>query len=310
MSKSTSVKPVPDAEAPAQLPATTNTVGEIMVNHELLAQIDTMANRMASAKATIPKHLQGSEGDCWAVIMQAIQWRMNPYAVAQKTHLVNGTLGYEAQLVNAVVQSSGHIEGRFHYEYDGDKCRVGAVIKGEREITWNEWLSQKDVKTKNSPLWTTNPNQQMGYLQVKNWSRQYCPAAILGVYTPDELPQAGQRPVERDMGSAEAVDENPPPRQSRTSTVKSKISKAKPAEEKPEESPPIEGDLLDQAGEPEVRKVTADDVKTLREEMARCDVAEGDFCANGKIEKIEDLPLDRFAGAMTFIQSQATAPEE
>jgi hypothetical protein len=38
--------------------------------------------------------------------MQAAQWGMNPFAVAQKTHVVNGTLGYEAQLVNAVVSSS------------------------------------------------------------------------------------------------------------------------------------------------------------------------------------------------------------
>jgi hypothetical protein len=37
--------------------------------------------------------------------MQAAQWGMNPFAVAQKTHVVNGTLGYEAQLVNAVVSS-------------------------------------------------------------------------------------------------------------------------------------------------------------------------------------------------------------
>jgi hypothetical protein len=44
--------------------------------------------------------------------------------VAQKTHLVNGVLGYEAQLVNAVISSSNAIVGRFHYEYEGDwsKC--------------------------------------------------------------------------------------------------------------------------------------------------------------------------------------------
>jgi len=94
--------------------------GEIMMNAPLLAQIDAMAKRMASAKATIPKHLVGSEGDCWAVIMQSIQWRMNPFVVAQKTHLVNGTLGYEAQLVNAVVKSSGSITGAFKYEYKGE----------------------------------------------------------------------------------------------------------------------------------------------------------------------------------------------
>ena len=151
----------------------------------------SMAKIMADGKATLPKHFQGSPADCLAVIMQAMQWQMNPFAVAQKTHIVNGTLGYEAQLVNAVVQNSGAITGAFKYEYRGEnnqlECRAGAVLRGESDVTWGEWLAIAAVKTKNSPLWATNPKQQLGYLQVKNWARLYCPGAILGVYSTDEL---------------------------------------------------------------------------------------------------------------------------
>lgn len=156
-----------------------------------MERINALAKTMASAKVTVPKHLQGNEGDCAAIIMQSMQWGMSPYAVAQKTHLVNGTLGYEAQLVNAVIQQSGIVKGRFHYEFKGEgnaiECRVGAVIAGETDITWGEWLKISSVTTQNSPLWKTNPKQQMGYLQVKNWARLYAPGAILGVYTNDEL---------------------------------------------------------------------------------------------------------------------------
>ena len=44
---------------------------------------------------------------------------------------------------NAVVQQSGVIRGRFYYEPDdkGPVCCVGAILRGEREITWGEWLS-------------------------------------------------------------------------------------------------------------------------------------------------------------------------
>jgi hypothetical protein len=157
------------------------------------------ANIMASAKISLPKHLQQSPGDCMAIIMQSAQWRMNPFAVAQKTHVINGALGYEAQLVNAVVQQSGFIVGRFYYEYRGDgnslECRVGAVIRGEQGVTWGEWLKSSDVTVKNSPLWKTNPKQQIGYLQVKNWSRAFCPGAILGVYTPEELQEREINPL-------------------------------------------------------------------------------------------------------------------
>ncbi len=165
--------------------------GALVLSHDSMKAMHDMAKMMASATVTVPKHLAGSPGDCLAVVMQAMQWGMNPFAVAQKTHLVNGTLGYEAQLVNAVVVAS-KAAGRFHYEYKGDgaalACRVGAVINGDVDIiTWGEWLSVSDVTTKNSPLWKTNPRQQLGYLQVKNWARAFTPGAILGVYTDDEL---------------------------------------------------------------------------------------------------------------------------
>lgn len=165
-----------------------------------------VAEIMAAGRSTVPKHLQNNVPDCLAVTMQAMTWGMSPFVVAQKTHLVSGTLGYEAQLVNAVVRASGAVTSRFHYEYEGKSpnllCRVGAVLRGETDITWGNWLNEKDVTTKNSPLWKTNPPQQMGYLQVKNWSRLYTPGSILGVYTPDEI-ETFKPP--RDMGSADVV---------------------------------------------------------------------------------------------------------
>ena len=146
-----------------------------------------MAEALANSALSVPKELKGNIGDCLAIVTQAMIWGLNPFAVAQKAHVINGKLGYEAQLVNAVVMQSGAIKGSFSYEYEGDRCRVGAVLRGETAITWGEWLSAASVQVKNSPLWKVNPKQQMGYLQVKNWTRAYCPGALLGIYTADEL---------------------------------------------------------------------------------------------------------------------------
>ncbi|MCE0491409.1 recombinase RecT [Pantoea sp. Mb-10] len=182
-----------------------------------LQKLQAFAEVMAQGKATVPQHLAGKPADCLAIALQAAQWGMNPYAVAQKTHLVNGTLGYEAQLVNAVITSSTAVQGRFKYEYGGDwdkfkpgaanasnergLCvRVGAVLRGETEITWGEPLYMEYVTTRNSPLWKTAPKQQLAYLAVKYWARLYCPDVILGVYTPDEFEQT-QR-AERDVTPA------------------------------------------------------------------------------------------------------------
>jgi hypothetical protein len=162
-----------------------------LMEGDSLDRIERIAKRMSEGRMTVPEYLRGNVGDCMAIAMQAMLWNMDPFAVAQKTHIVSGRLGYEAQLVNAVVMASGAIRGSFRYEYRGDgaslECRVGAALRGEGEFTWGEWLVSSQVATKNSPLWKVNPRQQMGYLQVKNWARAFCPGAILGVYTVEDL---------------------------------------------------------------------------------------------------------------------------
>jgi hypothetical protein len=165
-----------------------------MLEGDSMDKMLNMAEQMAKSKLSVPEHLRGNVGDCLAIITQAMLWNMNPFAVAQKTHVVSGRLGYEAQLVIAVVQNSGAIRGAFRFETRGTgaaiEVRAGAVLRGETEVTWGEWLSASSVTTKNSPLWKTNVAQQMSYLQAKNWSRLYCPGAILGVYSIDELEDA------------------------------------------------------------------------------------------------------------------------
>jgi len=186
---------------------------ELVLNPQAMQSIQTFAEAMAGGAVTVPKHLQGKPADCLAVTMQAVQWGMNPFSVAQKTHLVSGNLGYEAQLVNAVIMNSGAIEGRFHYQYGGGWpsgndawVMCGAILHGEKEIQWGEPLYPTTVTTKNSPLWKTNPKQQAAYLAVKYWARMYCPGAILGVYSVDELEQGPERDVTPAKEGDDVVD--------------------------------------------------------------------------------------------------------
>lgn len=197
-------------------------VNNTVFSHQMLQRIQDFSKIMASGGATVPKHLQGNSADCMAVTMQAFQWGMNPFAVAQKTHLVNGTLGYEAQLVNAVIVSSGAIIGKFNYEYIGKwdeypktkktnedeiklnlGIKVGAILKGDQAITWGEPLYLSNVIIRNSPLWKSAPKQQLAYLAVKYWARLYCPEVILGVYSTDEL-----EPTKRTIKDITPTDAN------------------------------------------------------------------------------------------------------
>ncbi|HCO4735272.1 TPA: recombinase RecT [Escherichia coli] len=199
-----------DIAITSQPGATVGTAAAIF-SPEGMNQLVRFAELMSQSKATVPKHLEGKPADCLAVTMQAAQWGMNPFAVAQKTHVVNGTLGYEAQLVNAVVSSSSLLATRLNYRWSGDwsnvngktdkspnlTVTVSAVLKGEaepRELT----ISMAQAGVRNSPLWEQDPRQQLAYLCTKRWARLHAPDVLLGVYTPDELQETAPR-VERDI---------------------------------------------------------------------------------------------------------------
>jgi hypothetical protein len=194
-----------------------------------------MAEIMATGTISVPQHLRGKPGDCLAIIMQSMQWKMNPYAVALKTHVVNGSLGYEAQLVNAVITTLAPTKDRIHYEWFGDWTNVNGKTSKDMHVGVRVWatfigedeprellVSMGQAGVRNSPLWVDDPRQQIAYLAVKRWARLYTPDVLLGVYTPDEL-EARDVP-ERDMGNVEVVNSGT----SRADSVKSMLAR-KPA---------------------------------------------------------------------------------
>lgn len=197
----------------------------IIMQGDSFDRVMRMAEIMASGAATVPKHLQKNVGDCAAIIIQSMQWNMNPFAVGQKTHCINGVLGYEAQLVNSVINSLAPTKDRLNFEWFGDwekiignfrevesktkkddngyavkyrvpnwsvaeekglGVRVWATLKGE-DAPRELKLLMAQARTRNSTLWADDPKQQIAYLAIKRWARLYCPDVIMGVYTPDEL---------------------------------------------------------------------------------------------------------------------------
>lgn len=190
---------------------------DIIFSPSSMQQMSQIATMMASSDCTVPKHLQGNVGDCFAIAMQAAQWGMNPFAVAQKTHLVSGTLGYEAQLVNAVIASLAPTKGRLQFKWEGDWSKVignfkeiegkngkyrklNSTLADEKGCYVRVWATMNDeteprvlelflsqAGVRNSTLWADDPKQQLAYLAIKRWARLYCPDVLLGVYSADEL---------------------------------------------------------------------------------------------------------------------------
>ena len=281
---------------------------DLLLNDGTFDRIWRIAESMAQGRHTVPKHLQGNLADCIAVVTQAFEWGMNPYVVAQKTHVVNGTLGYESQLVMAVVQRSGAIVGHFHFEWgkDGNAtlCRAGAILRGDNHITWTEWYSSAAVLVKNSPLWKSNVPQQMGYVQGRNWCRLYAPGAILGVYTAEELLDSAPAGATYDDDRGQPSPPPPPPRgpQRKSNAAPTPPAAAEPPPQQgPRDFDPETGEVAPPKASPstppqstEGGGVSAGQIAYLRKKMAAAGITESSVCERYGVAKLEDLTLDAF----------------
>jgi hypothetical protein len=156
-----------------------------------MVEVMEFAKCMAVADTAVPKHLQGNPGMCLAVCVQALEWRFSPFAVANKSYVVNDRIGYESQLVHAVIEQRAPIIGRHapqvrrrrrraplhrHRDAAGDRRDAGIYLAAVRKI-----------QPKNSPLWKTKPDLQLYYNTSRDFCRAYFPDVLLGVYSQEEL---------------------------------------------------------------------------------------------------------------------------
>lgn len=179
---------------------------------------------MMSRSGCVPQHLANKDA-CSAVALQALQWGLNPFAVAQKTYMITkGKLSYEAQLIMAVINVSGALNSALKFQWNGEwekvqgkviqkesartddngekkkyyipawkpedekglSCTVTASLKKDgEEHSLTVELTQATIR--NSTLWASDPRQQLAYLTVKRWASLYCPEVILGFVTDEDV---------------------------------------------------------------------------------------------------------------------------
>ena len=277
-----------------------NSTSSLVLDGDSMEKMSNFALMMSKSKITVPKHLQGNEGDCFAIVMQAMQWGMNPFAVAQKTHLVNGVLGYEAQLVNAVINSRAPITTRLNYEWFGDWSKVNgktsnsddvgvivsATMQGESEPRTLSVSMAQVGNVRNSPLWVNDPRQQLAYLATKRWSRLYCPDVILGVYTSDEFEEASE-------------PKDVTPKESKTASIREKVAaKKESAKPKPQvidaEPTPQDDAAFNDAVQSLEQSQTIDELKSHGKKIAEsgfteAQIADLTIAYKAKLKELQDV---------------------
>jgi hypothetical protein len=164
------------------------------------------AKIMATGRNSIPGYLKGNNGDCLAVITQALRWHLEPYWVAQHSYVAKAEalITYDSAVHNAIILASGLLKQRPRYHFSGEGedrvCTVSATFHSETEALAYSTPPIKQCRPpknqegviKGSPLWVKDPDQQLGYYAIRNWGRRYMPEVLGGVYDRDEFGETTQ----------------------------------------------------------------------------------------------------------------------
>lgn len=165
-----------------------------------------MANMMAGSGFMVRDIYRDNPGACAGLIMVCAPYGLNPFQVSWKTYKASKSddapIAYEAQLVMAMINIGAPIKGKLRPAYSGSGATLKCTITGFAAETGQELVYESpevgQIKVKNSPLWVSDPQQQLFYYSARAWCRRYFPEILLGIYTPDEIDVDRPEPTRRE----------------------------------------------------------------------------------------------------------------
>ena len=252
-------------------------VANLVYNPEALENLQTLAEVLCSQTGMVPEHLRESKGDMMAVIMQAGRWGLDPLMVAQSTFCLNGVIGYEAKLMQAIVKANGGLwfsgehygawekivgntltqkvtkKGKYG-DYDVDKVLAAWLPEDEINLGYvitghfpDGRIQELDVplitcKPRHSTNWVYDPQQQIHYAAVKRFVRRYAPELAIGVRDYDDV-----------MSSNKEKEINPPKKPPQKPEKKIKKSALKHIKVSPDEF--VNSDSVDESANAKYEKI-------------------------------------------------------
>jgi hypothetical protein len=184
---------------------------------EIRRLIDAMevAKLMAISGPAIPLYMRGNPGICYAIVVRAVRWGMDPFFVAEQSYLVKNPktgeekIAFMAQLIIAVINARAPLQRKLWAVYVGQGDAMMATIwglpRGQTEPLDYETPTLKeliDVKGRNdygnvkgSPLYDNDPKQALWYYGARAFCRRHFPEVLAGVYDGDELTDMAPKDV-------------------------------------------------------------------------------------------------------------------
>lgn len=191
----------------------TKSLSNVWENKEAFNQL-LRAAQMLSQTSIIPQNYQGKPQDCFVAIEMSNRMGISPMVVMQNMYVVKGKPSWAGQACTMLINSCGKFKDINHI-YTGEKgtdkrgCYVeatrisdGATIQGV-EVTLD--MAKSEGWTSN-PKWRNMPELMLAYRASAFFARVYCPEALMGVQTEDEMVDVFEKPQRTATDLANEID--------------------------------------------------------------------------------------------------------
>lgn len=161
------------------------------------------ASQMLSQSTLVPQNYQGKPQDCFIAAEMAARMNTSPIFVMQNLYVVKGRPSWSGQACKAMIDNSGRFKNtKFVYtgkeNTDAWGCYLTAtqISDGETvngtEITIKMakdegWYNKPNSYGKETSKWPTMPKQMLAYRAAAFFARMYCPEALMGLQTYEEV---------------------------------------------------------------------------------------------------------------------------
>lgn len=151
--------------------------------------------KMLASSTMVPDHFRNNVGNCMIGLNFASRVGLDPFMVLQKMFVIHGRPGIESQLMIALINRSGRFTPlKFRVKGVPGKdleCTCYATEKSTGEeccqtVTW-KMVEAEGWNKKAGSKWQTLPELMIQYRSAAFFGRLYCPEALLGMMTHEEL---------------------------------------------------------------------------------------------------------------------------
>lgn len=152
-----------------------------------MEQLQEIGALIQSAGALVPDALRKDIGACTAVAYMSALHGTDPIATASQVYIISGKLAFMAQYISALIRKHVDCPPSITFSGEGPQrfCHVVLTMKGVKL----EYTSPRVavITPKNSPLWKSDPDQQLSYYSIRAAARRHMPQVLLGIYSVEEM---------------------------------------------------------------------------------------------------------------------------